>query len=466
MEDDATTTEEEEKKTTTQKQQSPLMKTFTTLLPRYALLVLISVTYLLYRHYNDTLSIPTGLIRPAENPFYAKLDSNVWTLRQRITNYSYVLSLHIMKSFGVDLVGFSHEYGFDCIPEITSLSGDARLLLPVLMVLVFAGIAVWGWCGWKVPSSGGGSSSNNNSKRTRRRQKEHEDKVHRILSTLVFFSWMATLFPISGILKVGTFVADRIVVASSVGTCIFAGRLLALWMTPRESNEATSTSTTSTTNNKEKTTAATTTKEETTSHMSEIRNTTKSFKMVILFISPCFITLAMRTHSRAAAWMDSVPLFESSLVTCPRSIKSNLEISKIYSGLVPHMVDYEKSLKLIRTAQSIDPTYCDVHQQYSHVYFHQQKYIRFEREMAQSLRCPFTMGQAMGNWNKYWKVVLKQDASAKGRYDKYMASIQEEVARREEEEGGSSGDRKKMKKKKEKEEGRRRVGGDGVEGEL
>jgi hypothetical protein len=54
---------------------------------------------------------------------------------------------------------------------------------------------------------------------------------------LVFFAWMATLFPIAGILKIGTFIADRIVVPSTVGTCIFGGRLLALWIDGRNDNE-------------------------------------------------------------------------------------------------------------------------------------------------------------------------------------------------------------------------------------
>jgi hypothetical protein len=53
---------------------------------------------------------------------------------------------------------------------------------------------------------------------------------------LVFFAWMATLFPIAGILKIGTFMADRIVVPSTVGT-IFGGRLLALWIDGQNDNE-------------------------------------------------------------------------------------------------------------------------------------------------------------------------------------------------------------------------------------
>jgi len=385
MSGDKKSTQQQEK----QHQQSPFMKTFINLLPRYILLVLISVTYLIYRHYNDTLSIPDGLIRPAENPFYEM------TAITRVINYSYILSIHIMKSLSIDLVGFSHEYGYDCIPKMKSLH-DIRLLLPVTLFCFVVVAFVWSWHGWDTTQK-----SKESSKRV---AIADEERIQRILLTLVFFSWIATLFPISGILKVGTFVADRIAVASSFGTCIFAGRFFAVWIAG--------------VNNKKSIKASNSSK----------KSYTKPLKIFILFCI-CTFHLAKQTHNRAAEWMDSVPLFESSLKTCPRSIKSNLEMSKLYSGLVPHMLGLDKALSLISTAQSIDPEYCDVHQQYAHVYFQQSKYISFEEEMVQSLLCSFTMGQAMNNWNKYWKVVLNdgKNEAAKARYDRYMARIRAAV---------------------------------------
>jgi len=389
-------------------QQSLIIESIVTLLPRFILLVLISTMYLIYRHYNDTLSIPVGLFRPAENPFYDKLDKGEWTLERRIMNYSYILSMHIMKSFGVEVVGFSHEYGFDCIPEIQSFQ-DYRLLLPISLLFLFEGMAAWSWYGWKMGS-----------KRTKQQpRREQEERVQRILLLLVFFSWMATLFPISGILKVGTFVADRIALASSFGSCIFAGRFLAVWIAPSGDG----------------------TEKEDTEGRATINRRRYTTLLKIATLSYLFVNgLAKRTHNRTAEWMDSVPLLESSLEACPRSIKSNLEMSKIYSGLVHHKLDLKRSLSLIGTAQSIDPTFCDVHQQYAHVYFQQSKYTHFEEEMVKSLLCPFTMGQALNNWNKYWKVVLNagQNTEARERYEKYMARIQEEVARKEKEEGERS----------------------------
>jgi hypothetical protein len=114
------------------------------------------------------------------------------------------------------------------------------------------------------------------------------------------------------------------------------------------------------------------------------------------------------------------------------------------------------SRSLISTAQSIDPTYCDVHYQYAHVYFQQGKYVPFEEELAEALQCQFTMGQAMNMWQKYWKVVLRDDGGihdkrrieAGTRYNKYMTRIREvieEDGSKHEQGGDDRHSRSKMK---------------------
>jgi hypothetical protein len=107
-------------------------------------------------------------------------------------------------------------------------------------------------------------------------------------------------------------------------------------------------------------------------------------------------------------------------------------MSKLYSGLLPHKIDFKKATSLIQTAQTINPSYCDVHQQFGHVYFQQGLYIQFEEAMVQSLMCPFTMGQAMTNWKKYWNAVLMPrngvtDVEARKRYDACMKRIEESI---------------------------------------
>ncbi len=326
----------------------PMVEAIISLFPRYVLLVAISFTYLSLRHYYDTLSIPNGLIRPAENPFYDKLDKGKWSIAKRAVNYSYILSLHIMKSFGMELIGFSHEYGYDCIPEIiiekTKVGGsgdgsrgaevwmmDMRLLLPVSLVLIFVGLSVWCWFGWKMTTNQRDSDLQENSRlaSTNNAVRCNEERTERLLYLTVFLSWMVTLFPISGILKVGTFVADRIAMASTFGACIFGGRQLSFILVGNINDVITTSNGNCLPRDPAK------------DNTSRVR---------ILKILPLFYVLqnqfARRTHLRAAEWMDSVSLLQSSLESCPRSIKSNLEMSKIYSGLVPHMMNLEKALSV------------------------------------------------------------------------------------------------------------------------
>jgi hypothetical protein len=59
------------------------------------------------------------------------------------------------------------------------------------------------------------------------------------------------------------------------------------------------------------------------------KSTIRTNAILLLFVL-CVCNLARRTHRRSSEWMDSVPLLESSLRACPRSINSNLEMSKIH----------------------------------------------------------------------------------------------------------------------------------------
>eukprot|EP00545_Synedropsis_sp_CCMP1620_P013384 CAMPEP_0119020324 /NCGR_PEP_ID=MMETSP1176-20130426/23812_1 /TAXON_ID=265551 /ORGANISM="Synedropsis recta cf, Strain CCMP1620" /LENGTH=615 /DNA_ID=CAMNT_0006974731 /DNA_START=187 /DNA_END=2030 /DNA_ORIENTATION=+ len=337
------------------------------LLPRHMVLFLLSVSYLVMRFWNDWLSIPTGLIRPAENPFFPL------TGLSRVRNYALVVVIHISKSWNLDLIGFSHEYGHACLPELTKWT-DPRF------GVVLATIGLFGYVTYKCMVVDNG----NNNKR-----------LNACLLLLFHLSWMATLFPISGIVKVGTFIADRIVVGSTVSVSILVGRYLTTYIMPDE-EEATIASGKTTDQQQQKKK----------SHPLRRRST---LVVVALF---CFMWY--RVHFRSMEWMDSVPLLTSSLKSCPRSAKSHLEISKIYSGLVPHLFDLDQSLYHLNMVEEIDPTYCDVHQQFAHVYIQQSghKLLDFEERLAKAILCPFTMGGATEMWRRYWPVVLKDPSTA------------------------------------------------------
>ena len=345
-----------------EKKFTALLEAFGAMLPRFLSLFLLSVGYLFLRWMMDWLSIPEGLIRPAENPFFPL--SGV----ERFRNYIYIVSIHVGKSWFVDFAGFSHEYGFECIRQVQDW-GDPRLAVVYGMALALL---------YSIHRA------------------YQRNGLEGLFDIVLCLSWMVTLFPISGVVKVGTFVADRITVASTVASCILTARYVSLWLT----NTA--------------------------------RGKWYYRYLKIIVVASGLVYLYARTHRRALDWMDSVPLLESSLKTCPRSAKSHLEMSKVYSGLVSEKFDLEQSLYHLDKVEEIDPTYCDVHQQYAHVYIQQQRLLEFEERLTKAILCPFSMGGATELWRRYWPMVTKDPntgAEAKMRMNKYTLQIEAAVAR-------------------------------------
>lgn len=354
--------QEEQRKTTTT---TCWYDTMIVLMPRVFVIVMFTLLYIVGRWVLDTLSIPDGLIRPAENPFYEFVGI------RRVLSYLYVISIHVAKSMGVDFIGFSHEYGRDCIRPVDSLY-DARLLIPFGMILcVVLGVVVV-------------MSRSRRVLRHKQQQQQHDDYW---LPFVMHLSWMATLFPISGIIKVGTFVADRIVVASTISTSVLMGAFLSTWLELQHPKR-------------------------------------RLWKMACVAVM--YLVMWYRLHMRALQWMDSVPLLSSSLTTCPRSAKSHLEMSKVHSGLYPNLFNLTKSLEHIRKVEEIDGDYCDVHQQYAHVYIQQNEYLLFEQHLVKALLCPFTQGGSIDLWHRYWKAV-GHTPEAQERMNAYNAVIQRAV---------------------------------------
>lgn len=360
---------------------SCLFHTVTKLLPRVILLFLLSISYLALRWQLDWLKIPKGLIRPAENPFYEL------TGLDRVRNYIYVLAIHIYKSWALDFVGFSHEYGFDCIQQVQDY-GDPRMIVVYILVGVLA-YSLY-------------ACFRNTEKK---QQSQDSSRAARILDNLFVLAfhvgWMVTLFPISGLMRVGTFIADRIAVGSTVSVSILAARWLSGWMQQSK----------------------------------RIRQYFRGGVVALLLLF-----LYRRVHVRTLDWMGSIPLLQSSLVTCPRSAKSHLEISKVYSGLVMDKLDLDKSLHHLEVVQDIDPTYCDVHQQLAHVYIQQQRYLEFEEHLTQAILCPFSMGGATEMWKRYWPIMLENPSTAQEaqqRMQKYTSQIEAAVQREQEFGGGA-----------------------------
>lgn len=308
-----------------------------------------------------------------------------------------MLAVHIAKSWGLvrcyvvenhsrfdskalfslfqlqDPIGFSHEYGFDCVPALESWT-DPRLALPLAIAVLIAACVI---LALRYP--------------------------RQLLGPLAIqLAWLMTLFPISGLVKVGTFISDRIVVASTVSVCFWISLALHYWVTRGI-------------------------------HMLPAK------PLQCVLVAWIFAVCYSRVHTRTLQWMDSISLLESSLETCPRFAKAHMELSKVYSGLYPNLHDLGKSRHHLDIALSIDPNFCDIHQQYAHVAIQEGKYLEYESELVEAVLCPFTMGGAIEMWQRYWPAALNSATSEEERsqiqrrQDEYSRVIQERAQSQKEE---------------------------------
>mmetsp|Transcript_8971 Transcript_8971/g.19383 ORF Transcript_8971/g.19383 Transcript_8971/m.19383 type:complete len:704 (+) Transcript_8971:211-2322(+) len=350
--------------------------------PRLVLITTSLAVYIGGRWYFDTLDIPTGLIRPAESPYF------VFEGMKRVRNYLYILTVHLgkqwgsflPKNFGGDPIGFSHEYGYDCIPEIEAWS-DRRLIFGVGLHLVFAIVL------------------------SILLMVSNPRRFFGLIA--IHWSWtLVTLFPICGILKVGTFVSDRIVLPSTVAVSLWTGRIVhkycTEWLWKKDSIFA------------------------------SFRPL--QFAFVLWWIAVSHATV----HNRALEWMDSISLMKSALVTCPRFAKVHMEYSKIYSGLYPSLYDLKTSRHHLNIARAIDPDLCDLHKQFLLLALQEHKYREVEREITGALMCPFTASGTEHIWNQYWKQLFSsvppgtpQHAEIEGRYRTAMAVVQKGIKKQQ-----------------------------------
>jgi len=368
-----------------------------------------------------------GLIRPAENPF-GHLQG--W---DRFRNYGYIVIVHVLKAWDWDIVGFSHEYGYNCIPQLQSWS-DGRMIWPVLVVGLY-GLTAMLLCIQQV-----------------QRQSPSILSLPLILF-VVHLSWMMTLFPISGVVKVGTFVADRLVVASSVSTTMITAALLTKWLVPINAPDET--------------------EEDDDEEKENDNDTTKSHRRYLwrwMLVGLVLVLQGRRVVTRTYEWMDSRTLLESSLRTCPNFAKAHLELSKVYSGLYPELYNLTRAKSHLQQASTIDPSYCDVHYQYAMIAIKDNQAMELEQALVQALQCPFTMTQAIPIWQQYWQITLQPQrtttlnkdtsggggggglsssvsssflsesdaAAAQQRYNEYMVQLQEAIVKEQQRASSSS----------------------------
>lgn len=370
------------------------------LLIRLAFLVGIAFLYYAGRLHYDTLSIPEGLIRPAENPFFPLTG---WT---RVYSYILVMAIHFGKLWDMDGLGFSHEYGHACVLPVQEDWRDPRLWPAAGIAMAHLLTALYFLY----------------------RQRRQRTVSAGLIFLAVYLAWTLTLFPVSGFVKVGTFISDRIVVPSTVPIAMLQAYAIASWIQLDTTDTR-----------KYKSTGA-----------SNPHRNGWSYKYLLLIMVACLAS--KRIYTRSREWMSSFSLLESSLRTCPRFAKAHNEMSKIYSGLDPAKYNLTQARWHIEQAENIDPDFCDVHQQFALLAVKEDNFADLEKRLVLSLQCQFTMGGALPIWQQYWEINLnplthQPDAVAanKKRYESYIVELNAVMEREKAREAAKEQSKKQVK---------------------
>ena len=161
--------------------------------------------------------------------------------------------------------------------------------------------------------------------------------------------------PVSGIVVVGTLLAERLLYLPSVGYCMLLANVL----------------------------------------MRVCRNRVWLFRVLSLAI---VFFYSFRTVTRNPAWKDDKTLFLDSYRVCPDSAKLNLQISKLYVN--------EGNLKLSRKhlerAKRIDPDFCDVGYEEALILLMEGNTEAATKVALQNLGCIYTSRGSFEILNTLW----------------------------------------------------------------
>lgn len=350
-----------------------LRKTIHEVLSPAALWSALTFSYLAIRYFGGMMTIPTGLLEPAESPFIHLKGM------ERFLSFAYVVSIHIGKSIGLDWIGFAHEYSPPCITSIKTLT-DPRLIGTFVFVVVVCSVSqtlVLQYFDAK-------ERNDQNSRKVTDNGKDLLPILHWIIS----LAWISTLFPIAGILRVGTFVADRMVLASTVPISIYGGLAMSSLCS--------------------------------TVHHQQMQETKNDKRLLIGTLFTLFLLAfwAPCVWKRTGDWTSHERLFEQTRRTCPNSAKNLLQLSKIHSN----NNDWNLALELVQQSHEADPNFCRVHYQFARIYLHFQQYPDpAESHLAQAVAaCPTTSSHAAPLWKQYWEAYSVDDTSAHRRRERLL----------------------------------------------
>jgi len=274
------------------------------------------------------------------------------------------------------------------------------------------------------------------------------------LRYLTWSAWMgASLLPVSGIIKVGTFVSDRIVTAATLGCCILVGWGYTNLILPNCSYSLSSASvvdvmvvSTKSVEQKMNPNPSSITSDDSSRPLMSSKSPQSPQKRINIYVIILFLIhisyLHVKISTRSLEWMHPRTLLQSSLRTCPNSAKSHLEMSKVKSGMYDEFYNLDEAMIHLNTAERIDSTYCDVHQQFAMLHVRRgNEWDQFEERIVQGVLCPFSMMGSVSMFQQYWQNKLMVDNQgveerkeavdererAMQRYQKYQQIIQNAV---------------------------------------
>ena len=265
----------------------------------------------------------SDLIRNAENPF-SFLEG-----KEKILSYIY---LH-WRYLYLLLVPWNlcAEYAFNCIPSICTFA-DSRIFLPLVMYIGLFFVISFSLY---------------------RLYKYRCDQC-----VLVFVALMIVPFlPASGIIKLGTLLAERLLYIPSVGFCMMLSYSLKM--------------------------------------LCSIGGGRLGY-FVISFIIVCLYSY--RVITRNPAWKNDKTLYLESLKVCPDSAKLNLQLSKMYLN----EGNVTLSKKYLNFSKSIDRRFCDVGYEEALISLVEGNIERSEELALENLSCPYTSMYSFQILNKIW----------------------------------------------------------------
>ena len=263
------------------------------------------------------------LIRKAENPFC------FLTGKEKILSYVY---LHWRYLFLL-LVPWNlcAEYAFNCIPPVTKF-WDPRMIFPVVMYFgLFFTSCVHIY-------------------RISKRQFKECVPIFLILIIVPFL-------PMSGILKLGTLLAERLLYIPSVGFCMILSYTF--------------------------------------KHLCAASGGRRFYVIVSCLVVCCY---SYRVITRNPAWKDDKTLYLESLKVCPSSAKLNLQLSKMYfnEGNIP------LSKKHLHTAKNIDKDFCDIGYEEALISLAEGNVEQSERLALENLSCLYSSMYSFKILNDIW----------------------------------------------------------------